>query len=60
MVDDVSNKLAITKILVILKQLCIVRIAVYHVGVYPLLFVILVRNQILILFLGVSLIQGYE
>jgi len=49
MVDDVSNKLAITKILIILKQLCIVRIVDDHVGVDLLLFIILVRNQILIL-----------
>jgi len=49
MVDDVSNKLAITKILVILQQFGVVRIVVDHVGVNPLLFVILVRNRILVL-----------
>jgi len=49
MVDDVSNELAVTKILIILQQFCIVRIVVDHVGVDPLLFIILVRNQILVL-----------
>ena len=49
MVDDVSNDLAVTKILEILQQFCIVRIVVDHVGVNPLLFIILVPNQILVL-----------
>jgi len=54
MVDDLSNELAITKILVILQQFCIVRIVVDHVDVYPLLSVILVSNQILVLSLMFS------
>jgi len=35
--EDLSNKLAITKILVILQHLCIVSIVVDHVGVNPTL-----------------------
>jgi len=48
MVDDASNELAVAKILVILQQFSVVRIVVDHVGVNPLLFIILVRNQVLI------------
>jgi len=49
MVDDASNELAVTKILAILQQFSVVRIVVDHVGVNPLLFIILVRNQVLVM-----------
>lgn len=53
-VDGVSCKQTITKILVILQHICIMRIAINYIGIYQHLFIFLERNKVLILSLMFS------